>query len=105
LGRLLSEVERSSGLTNSIVYLDGFVKRKIARKIVDCVSLQLLLEILVYRIGVGSPEKLAAAHLNYDRTPDTPKQAGLNAIANHPPSGDPLRKIPEGSLPQSDHPL
>ena len=54
-------------------------------------------------IGVGSPEKLAAAHLDNDRSPDTLKQAGLGAIADDPPSGDPLRKIPEGSLPRSNH--
>ena len=56
-------------------------------------------------IGVGSPEKLAAAHLNYDRTPDNLKKAEFGAIADDPPSGDPLRKIPEGSLPRSNHPL
>ena len=53
------------------------------------------------RIGVGSPEKLAAAHLDNDRTLDTLKQAGLSAIADDPPSGDPPRKIPEESLPWS----
>jgi hypothetical protein len=56
-------------------------------------------------IGVGSPEKLAAAHLNYDRTPDTLKKGEFGAIADDPPSGDPLRKIPQGSLPRSNHPL
>ena len=69
------------------------------------VSLQLLVEILMRGIGVGSPEKLAAAHLDNDQTPDTLKKAGLGAIAGDPPSGDPLRKIPEGSLPRSNHPL
>jgi len=56
-------------------------------------------------IGVGSPEKLAAAHLDKDRTPDTLKKVGLGATADDPPSEDPLRKIPEGSLPRSNHPL
>ena len=50
-------------------------------------------------IGVDSPEKLAAAHLDNDRTPDTLKKAGMGAIADDPSSEDPLRKIPEGSLP------
>ena len=56
-------------------------------------------------IGVGSPEKLAAAHLNYDRTPDALDRAELAAIADDPPSGDLLRKIPEESLPRSNHTL
>jgi hypothetical protein len=64
------------------------------------VSLQLSVEIHMRGIGVGSPEKLAAAHLNYDQTPDTLTKAELGAIADDPPSGDPLRKIPEGSLPR-----
>jgi hypothetical protein len=54
-------------------------------------------------IGVGSPEKLAAAHLDNDRTPDTLKQAGLGTIADDPSSEDPPRKIPEESLPRSNH--
>jgi hypothetical protein len=65
-------------------------------------SLQLSVEILIRGIGVGSPEKLAAAHLNYDRTPDTLNRAELGAIADAPSSGDPPRKIPEGSLPRSN---
>jgi len=56
-------------------------------------------------IGVGSPEKLAAAHLENDQTPDTLKKAGLGMIADDPSSEDPLRKIPEGSLSRSNHPL
>ena len=68
------------------------------------VTVQLSVEILMRRIEVGSPEKLAAAHLDNDRTPDTLKHAGLGAIADDPPSGDPLRKIPEGSLPRSNRP-
>ena len=56
-------------------------------------------------IGVGSPEKLAAAHLDNDRTSDTLKKVGLSSIADDPSSEDPLRKIPEGSLPRSNHPL
>jgi len=56
-------------------------------------------------IGVGSPEKLAAAHLNHDRTPDTLKKAEFCTIADDPPSRNPLRKIPEGSLPRSRDPL
>ena len=41
------------------------------------------------RIGVGSPEKLAAAHSDNDRTPDIFKQAGLGAIADDPSSWRP----------------
>jgi hypothetical protein len=39
-------------------------------------------------IGVGSPEKLAAAHLDEDQTPDTLKKAGLSSIADNPSSED-----------------
>ena len=67
------------------------------------VSLQLPAEILVYRIGVGSPEKLVAAHLNDERRPDTHKTAGFRPIADKPSYGDPPFKIPQGSLPRSSH--
>ena len=56
-------------------------------------------------IGVGSPEKLAAAHLKYDRRPDTLKTAGFRPIADKHSSGDPLRKISEGSLRRSNRPV
>ena len=69
------------------------------------VSLQLPVEILVYRIGVGSPEKLAAAHLNDERRPDTHKTAGFRLIADKPSFGDPPCKIPKGSLPRSSRPM
>ena len=44
---------------------------------------QLPVEILVHRIGVGSPEKLAAAHLNDDRGPHTHKTAEFRPIADY----------------------
>jgi hypothetical protein len=74
----------------------NFVKWKISNcvKISNSCILQLPVEILVYRIGVGSPEKLAAAHLNDDRRRDTHKTAGFRPIADKPSSGDPPRKIP-----------
>ena len=81
------------------------LEKKINRKIRSFVSLQLSVEILMQGIGVGSPEKLAAAHLNDDRRPDTLKKAGFRPIADKPPSGDPPRKIPKGSLPRSNHPV
>jgi len=59
---------------------------------------------LAYRIGVGSPEKLAAAHFNDDRRPDTHKPAGFRPIADKPSFGDPPCKIPKGSLPRSCRP-
>ncbi len=54
---------------------------------------------------MGSPEKFAAAHLNDDRRPDTHKTAGFRPIADNPSSGDPPRKIPQGSLPRSICPM
>jgi hypothetical protein len=65
------------GLFN-IAYSSRFCKKKIKK----IVSLQLPVEILVYRIGVGSPEKLAAAHLNDDRRQHTHKTAGFRPIAD-----------------------
>ena len=67
------------------------------------VFLRLPMAILVYRIGVGSPEKLAAEHLNYNRRPDTIKKAGFHPSADILPSGDPPRKVPKGSPPRSGH--
>jgi len=51
----------------------------------------------------GLSEKLAAAHLNDERRPDTHKTAGFRQIADKPSSGDPPCKIPKGSLPRSSH--
>jgi hypothetical protein len=51
-------------------------------KILLAVSLQSAVEILVYRIGVSSPEKLAAAHLNDDRRRHTHKTAEFRPIAD-----------------------
>ncbi len=56
-------------------------------------------------IGVGSPEKLAAVHWNDHRTLVTLNKVEFIAIADDAPSGDPLRKIPEGRLLRSNSPM
>jgi hypothetical protein len=61
-----------------LIPLSFFVKKKSGLR----VSLQLPVEILVYRIRVGSPEKLAAAHLNDDRRPHTHKTAEFRPFAD-----------------------
>ena len=69
------------------------------------VTVHVSVEIPTQGIGVGSPEKLAAVPWNDHRTPVTLNKAEFMGIADDAPSGDPLRKIPEGSLPRSNSPM
>jgi hypothetical protein len=59
----------------------------------------------MHGIGVGSPEKLAAAlaaaQLNDNRRPVALKRAGFHPIVDNPPPEDPPRTIPKESLPRS----
>jgi hypothetical protein len=74
---------------------------KLKKKSFLNVPLQLSVEILMRGIGVGSPEKLAAAHLDNYRMPDTLKKAGLGAIADDLPLKTRLARFRRGAYPDS----